>query len=222
MLGVAVIDTDFVYPGGGDYRGLLREIPVADQARPLMAHIPELGARLQRAARRPAAGHPPRVRSAAVRSSARSSACCEEQDGQARGAERRAGRGTPGDDEPIDITLGELDPAATEFLATLPYPRYYLDFETVQFAVPPWEGTQPFQQLVFQWSCHAEDEHGDAHPPRVPGHERARARCAPRPRRCWRRSATTGPIFVYHDFEKWRLVEMARHVPRPGAALWRP
>ena len=40
VLGVAVIDTSFVYPGGGDYRGLLREIPVADQARPLMAHIP--------------------------------------------------------------------------------------------------------------------------------------------------------------------------------------
>ena len=39
-LSVAVIDTGFVYPGGGDYRGLLREIPVADQARPLMAHIP--------------------------------------------------------------------------------------------------------------------------------------------------------------------------------------
>jgi len=39
-LSVAVIDTDFAYPGGGDYRGLLREIPVADQARPLMAHIP--------------------------------------------------------------------------------------------------------------------------------------------------------------------------------------
>ena len=39
-LSVAVIDTDYVYPGGEDYRGLLREIPVADQARPLMAHIP--------------------------------------------------------------------------------------------------------------------------------------------------------------------------------------
>ncbi len=39
-LSVAVIDTDYVYPGGADYRGLLREIPVADQARPLMSHIP--------------------------------------------------------------------------------------------------------------------------------------------------------------------------------------
>ena len=39
-LSVAVIDTGYVYPGGDDYSGLLREIPVADQARPLMAHIP--------------------------------------------------------------------------------------------------------------------------------------------------------------------------------------
>ena len=40
VLGVAVIDTDYVYPGGDDYAGLFKEIPVADQARPLMAHIP--------------------------------------------------------------------------------------------------------------------------------------------------------------------------------------
>jgi hypothetical protein len=28
-----------------------------------------------------------------------------------------------------------------------------------------------------------------------------------------------GPVFVYHDFEKWRLVEMARQFPDLGPAL---
>lgn len=38
----------------------------------------------------------------------------------------------------------------------LPYPRYYLDFETIAFAVPHWAGTRPYQQVPFQFSCHIE------------------------------------------------------------------
>ena len=40
------------------------------------------------------------------------------------------------------------------------YPRAYLDFETIGFAVPIWEGTRPFQQIPFQWSCHIERPDG--------------------------------------------------------------
>lgn len=40
------------------------------------------------------------------------------------------------------------------------YPRAYLDFETIGFAVPIWEGTRPFQQIPFQWSCHIEQGDG--------------------------------------------------------------
>ena len=107
-----------------------------------------------------------------------------------------------------------LDPAAAEFLATLPYPRYYLDFETVQFAVPRWAGTRPYQQLVFQWSCHVEARPGElehlefldtsGEPPMRAAAEALLAALG-----------DDGPIFVYHDFEKWRLMEMAQHVPRP-------
>ncbi|HHW77557.1 MAG TPA: DUF2779 domain-containing protein, partial [Xanthomonadaceae bacterium] len=38
-------------------------------------------------------------------------------------------------------------PAAATLLSGLPYPRHYLDFETVQVAVPLWAGTRPYQQL---------------------------------------------------------------------------
>lgn len=54
----------------------------------------------------------------------------------------------------------QLLPGAAKSLKALPYPRYYLDFETIQFAVPIWEGTRPYQQLPFQWSCHVERKNG--------------------------------------------------------------
>ena len=45
-------------------------------------------------------------------------------------------------------------------VSNIAYPRYYLDFETIQFAVPIWAGTKPYQQVPFQWSCHIETELG--------------------------------------------------------------
>jgi hypothetical protein len=50
----------------------------------------------------------------------------------------------------------ELLPGARAFVRDLPYPRFYLDFETVGSAVPLWAGTRPYQALPFQWSCHIE------------------------------------------------------------------
>ena len=54
-----------------------------------------------------------------------------------------------------------LDPDARSIVRALSYPRYYLDFETIAFAVPIWLGTRPYQQLPFQWSCHIEEATGD-------------------------------------------------------------
>lgn len=39
-------------------------------------------------------------------------------------------------------------------------PRAYLDFETVNPAIPRWIGTKPYQQIPFQYSCHIEDSQG--------------------------------------------------------------
>jgi len=215
---VAVVDTNYVYPGGDDYRGLLREIPVADQARPLMAHLPGWVRGLNEVL----AGPLPAIRTGAQ--CRRPFECpfiafCDEQEG--RGG---SGCGGAGDrqraDEPCtpDPSLGSVDPIATEYLATLPHPRYYLDFETVQFAIPRWPGTSPYQQLVFQWSCHCEPRPGDLEhwdfldlsgdAPMRAGAEALLAAVGER-----------GPIFVYHDFEKWRLVEMARMFPDLAPAL---
>ena len=212
VLGVAVIDTDFVYPGGSDYRGLLKEIPVADQARPLMAHIPKW----VRGFNELLAGPEPAI---AVGQQCRRPfecpflAACEGRDGEVPRPEPRPDPAdADGRMQRIDVSLGELDPAATEFLATLSYPRYYLDFETVQFAVPAWDGTKPFQQLVFQWSCHAEHEPGElVHHEFLDTSGRAPMRAAAES--LLEAVGGEGPIFVYHDFEKWRLVEMAAMFP---------
>ena len=40
------------------------------------------------------------------------------------------------------------------------YPRAWLDFETIAFAVPRWVGTRPYQQVPFQFSVHIEEADG--------------------------------------------------------------
>ena len=40
------------------------------------------------------------------------------------------------------------------------YPRVFLDFETIQFAIPRWLGTSPFTQVPFQFSAHIEAADG--------------------------------------------------------------
>lgn len=45
-------------------------------------------------------------------------------------------------------------------LAKLPYPHYFLDYETVSVAVPDVEGMWPYQRLAFQYSLHIQSEPG--------------------------------------------------------------
>ena len=47
-----------------------------------------------------------------------------------------------------------------EFLSTLSYPLYFLDFETMQPAVPPYCGTKPYAQIPFQYSLHYIEHEG--------------------------------------------------------------
>ncbi len=44
--------------------------------------------------------------------------------------------------------------AITGFLTSLEYPLYYIDFETINPAVPLFDGTRPYQQIPFQFSVH--------------------------------------------------------------------
>jgi len=55
----------------------------------------------------------------------------------------------------------QLLKGARDFADGLGWPRFYLDFETVAPAVPLWSGTRPYQKLPFQWSCHVERAPGE-------------------------------------------------------------
>ncbi|MBX2986809.1 MAG: DUF2779 domain-containing protein [Bdellovibrionaceae bacterium] len=55
--------------------------------------------------------------------------------------------------------ISDLD-VVSNFLSQLQYPLYYLDFETEQKAVPRLMKTRPYQQVVFQYSLHIEQEDG--------------------------------------------------------------
>jgi hypothetical protein len=50
--------------------------------------------------------------------------------------------------------------AIRDFLDTLTYPIYHLDFETFQQAIPQWKGISPFIQIPFQYSLHIEQKDG--------------------------------------------------------------
>jgi hypothetical protein len=113
----------------------------------------------------------------------------------------------------------ELDATAGDELRALPYPRYYLDFETIQFAVPIWAGTRPYQQIPFQWSCHVESADGSIE------HRAFLAEGDVDPRRAFAESLiaaleTDGPVLVYNaGFESARMKETAMAFPEFAPAL---
>ncbi len=48
----------------------------------------------------------------------------------------------------------------TTFLKQLTHPLSYLDFETFNNGIPPFDGTRPYQAIPFQYSLHIVDEEG--------------------------------------------------------------
>ncbi|HZD54982.1 MAG TPA: DUF2779 domain-containing protein [Candidatus Aquicultoraceae bacterium] len=53
------------------------------------------------------------------------------------------------------------DPEAIrEFLEELSYPLCFLDFESFDCAIPPFDGTRPYQQIPFLYSVHRQDSPG--------------------------------------------------------------
>lgn len=112
----------------------------------------------------------------------------------------------------------ELDPEAGEHLDSLPYPRYYLDFETINFAVPIWAGTRPYLQLPFQWSCHIKGKRGKIR------HVEFLDTTGNAPMRsCAEKLLATlgdnGPIMSYGSFEKTRLKELGEMFPDLAGGL---
>lgn len=97
-------------------------------------------------------------------------------------------------------------------LAALPYPRFYLDFETTQMAVPVWAGTRPYEQLPFQWSCHVERADGSLE------HGGFIDLSGQPPMRAFAESligfvGKDGPVFSYSSFERTMLAQCVAGFP---------
>jgi len=112
-----------------------------------------------------------------------------------------------------------LDRAAAKTIDRLPWPRAFLDFETIAFAVPRWAGTRAYQQVPFQWSCHIESAPGQV------THEEHLDLSGSDPRRaCAERLVAVlrgvPVILVYGaSFERGRIRELAAEFPRLADAL---
>ncbi|MEI6174176.1 MAG: DUF2779 domain-containing protein [Bacteroidota bacterium] len=137
------------------------------------------------------------------------------------------------EEEEVDVRQASRDQdALDEFLDDLAYPLYFLDFETIQIAVPRYDESRPYQQIPFQYSLHVqsggqvarwsggennsrgEDEKGGdlqhyeflGRPPEDPRPEFIESLLA--------RIGESGSIIVWNQaFEKTRLKEIARDFP---------
>lgn len=115
----------------------------------------------------------------------------------------------------------EMDDALVAFARNLAYPHTFLDFEAVQFALPRWHGTRPYQALPFQWASVTEWAPGDV---RVDGFLDVSGQ--PPMRDCAQRLLeavpASGAIVVYGGFERDTLTLLGRLEPtlaEPLAAL---
>lgn len=106
-------------------------------------------------------------------------------------------------------------------LRNIDFPRFYLDFETIMFAIPIWAGTRPYQQLPFQYSCHIEQSDGNV------SHREFLDTSGNPPMRSLAKQmiddlGTDGPIITYGHFERMVigiLIELYPDLQSPLAAL---
>ena len=106
------------------------------------------------------------------------------------------------------------------FLDQLQYPLYFLDYETVNKAIPLFDGTRPYQQIPFQFSVHIQEEpgaelthheylHKERSDPRKDFVERLTELCG-----------QEGSVIVYNQaFEIARNNELAAEFPEHAVAI---
>ncbi|MDP2071847.1 MAG: DUF2779 domain-containing protein [Methylotenera sp.] len=243
---IAHINNSFVYPGGGDYQGLFHYADISEQISDMKDAVPDWinAARETLSGDEPcinagsqcaepftcpfmsycspridvADGYPPEVlpRGGKLPAILRAEGYIDLRDVPEERLDnfnhQRVWRVTKSGQT-------ELNPKAGEILAELPYPRYYIDFETINPAVPVWAGTRPYMQVPFQWSCHIETAKG------VMTHCAFLADGQSDPRRPFAMSlidavGMSGPVFVYNaPFERSRMQELAEYYPDLAPAL---
>jgi len=245
---VAHVDASWVYPGGGDYSGLLKEVDLTEEAfgRDLemqnwvlqagdVVSLPqepvrdtglhcttpfECGFLGHCSAGKPKAEFPvtwlPRVQATPMKSHLARPDVVDMRDvpdtllnaTQLR-VKQQTLAGVPYFD----------NMAAARWLQPHQAPLYFLDFETIQFAVPRWAGTRPYEQIPFQFSLHVLTQSGDLHEESfldLSGADPSAAFAEALVRAC----GSTGAVFVYNaGFETARMNELGSRYPHLQPAL---
>jgi len=250
LAGVAVahVDSQWVYPGSGDYKGLLIERDLTDQVRArheeVRGWISDAQSQVQKR-REPAIGTGPHCNQPFP---CPFFAYCREQEPHAEqplewlpGVRTKAlktyveahptGELRDVPDELLNDLQKRVKTAtltgrpffdhagAAQTLRTYRRPAYFMDFETIQFAVPLWRGTRPYQQIPFQFSVHRLGARGALSQEQfldLSGNDPSKRFAEGLIRACGHH----GPVFVYNaSFEKGRLAELAERFPSMNRQL---
>ena len=243
---LAHIDSSWVYPGGGDYRGLLKENDLTDEA---FSRAAEVKSWIEKAALTAVLPAQPAIKTGTQCS--QPYACgffdyCSQDNPKTefpvnwlpRIGQRAITYAEQGVIDLRDISDDQLNvkqrrvkahtvagttyfdaEGAAAMLAQYSLPAYFLDFESIQFAVPIWSGTRPYQQNVFQFSLHTLGSDGQLeHTGHLdlsgddPSEGLAKALVAV--------CGTHGPVYVYNrSFESGRIHALAERFPALGAPL---
>ena len=244
-IALAHIDTLWVYPGNGDYSGLLKEIDLTAEA---FSRTEEVQSWVKEAQLTLASLSEPAIETGAQCD--QPYACgfydyCSRDEPQAQHpihwlpyfgakAQKLAEQGVSEladvPDELLNVkqlrvkthTLANTvffdAVGAAADLADYPQPAYFVDFESVQLAVPIWAGTRPYQQNVFQFSVHKLNRAGQlthtefldisGSDPAQPFAQALIAACGKR-----------GAVYIYSAaFEKTRISELAARYPQLAAS----
>ncbi len=240
---IANIDTGFVYRGDGNYQGLLRRIDVTKRVQALLPEVPGWVAEA-RAAREnwevapgPHCRQPQRCDFIPLCSPVTAQYPVSELN-PGRGLQARLAEANIDDIREMPSNwltkprqrmihaaavsgAAQLSPTLVEFLRALPYPRYYLDFEAVQFAVPIWPGTRPLRALPFQWSLLRESAPGEIEHRDYLNLEAFTPPMRPLAEALLQALGQEGPILVYGGYENKALANLAALYPDLGEALSR-
>ena len=247
-IAVAHIDSSWVYPGGEQYGGLLKENDITSDAFALGGEVQAWIADSQSVVRRRTE---PRVRTGDQ--CKKPYACgfidhCTSQEEQAEypvawlpNVRTNALKAHLSDKGALDLrdvpddllndvqrrvkhhTLsGEVyfdASGAKSDLAGAGWPAYFMDFETISFPVPIWTGTKPFQQLPFQFSVHRLSRNGRL------AHDAFVDLSGGDPSQAFTEALVAacgdvGPVFVYNaGFETSCLRSLAQRLPGLAPAL---
>ena len=245
---LAHVDNRFVYTQTGDYEGLLVTEDITARVEALLPEIPGIVAKLKKVAAGPmpqiaTGAHchtpydcpllahcqasepaPPEYpvdvlpRGGQLKEWLRSEGYLDVRDVPENLLERdlhkRVAAATRDDKAFVSEGLGKI-------LDAIPYPRFYLDFETIRFVVPRWLKTRPFEQLPFQFSCHIETARKKLR--EEPFLDTSgKSPLAALADRLIEVLGDNGPVLVWNiGFERSCIAALAKRFPKKRAALMR-